>query len=175
RLPGSLTKEEFEADPYAPAKTENEFDFRRMTKKGRLGLKYITEFGNSYNNELEITTYGTIKYFERLSRNYRIMNRYGLGASMRWVNRSEFFGLHNEFSLGGDLLYQTGPIEWYFNIGGTRENLYDVTDETIGNSGAFFLNTTDIIRNKFSVLISGRYDKVYFDQKNRLNESLNDI
>jgi len=174
RLPGSLTREEFDANPYAPAKTEKDFDFRRESKKGRLGLKYTTEFGSSYNNELELTAYGTIKYFERLSRNYRIMNRYGLGASARWTNRSEFFGLKNEFSLGGDLLYQTGPIEWYNNIGGTRENLYDVSDETIGNSGAFFLNTTELIRNKFSILISGRYDRVYFDQKNRINESMND-
>jgi len=175
RLPGSQTREEYEINPRAAAQREVDFDFRRISKKGRLGLRYTTAFGETYNNELEITSYGTIKYFERTQREYRIMTRYGLGASTRWVNRSVFFDLDNEFSLGGDFLYQTGPIEWYNNIGGQKENFYDITDETIGNIGVFFQNSTILIKNKLSLLLTGRFDKVVFDQKNQINQSLNDV
>jgi len=176
RLPGSLTREEYDTNPRAAAERERDFDFRRISKKGRLGLRYTTAFGSSYNNELEITTYGTIKYFERAQRDIRIMNRYGLGGSARWVNNSVFFGLENEFSLGGDLFYQTGPIESYVNIGGMRsDNLVGLTDETIGNTGVFFQNSTSLIKNKLSLLITGRFDKVVFNQKNQINQFQNDV
>ncbi|OGU77883.1 MAG: hypothetical protein A2V93_02705 [Ignavibacteria bacterium RBG_16_34_14] len=176
RLPGSLKKEEYEMNPRAAAKNETDFDYRRISKKGRLGLRYTTAFGETFNNELEVTSYGTIKYFERAQRDYRIFNRYGLGGSARWVNKSIFFGLDNEFSFGGDLFYQTGPIETYKNIGGQRsDNLDALTDETIGNVGIFFQNSTGLIKNILSLLITGRYDKVVFDQKNQINQYQNDV
>ncbi|MFN3695479.1 MAG: TonB-dependent receptor plug domain-containing protein, partial [Ignavibacterium sp.] len=114
RLPGSLKKQEYEADPFQAAQREKDFDFRRISKKGRVALRLNSRFGETLNNEIEITTYGTIKYFERTQRNYRIINRYGLGSSVRFTNKSLLFeNRENEFSLGGDLLYQTGPIEDY--------------------------------------------------------------
>ncbi|HSP88746.1 MAG TPA: TonB-dependent receptor, partial [Ignavibacteriaceae bacterium] len=176
RLPGSQTRLEYETNPIAAATRESNLDFRRVSKKGRLGLRYITPFGETLNNELEITSYGTIKYFERAQADIRIMNRYGLGGSLRWVNRSVLFDLDNEFSLGGDLFYQTGPIESYVNISGKRsDNLTDLTDETIGNTGVFIQNSTSLIRNKLSLLLTGRFDKVVFNQKNQLNQFQNDV
>lgn len=175
-LPGSQTKAEYEMNPRAAAPDESNFDFRRVSKKGRLGLRYSASFGETHNNEIEITSYGTIKYFERAQKDYRIMNRYGLGAGTRWINNSEFFGFTNEFSLGGDLFYQSGPIETYLNIAGQRsDNLTGLTDETIGNTGVFIQNSTGLIRNKLSLLITGRYDKVVFNQKNQINQFQNDI
>ncbi len=176
RLPGSQTKTEYEMNPRAAATRESNFDFRRVSKKGRLGLRYAIAFGETLNNELEVTSYGTIKYFERAQADFRVMNRYGLGTGVRWVNKSIFFGLDNEFSLGGDLFYQTGPIETYVNIGGQRsDNLIGLTDETIGNTGVFFQNSTGLIRNKLALLLTGRYDKVVFNQKNQINQFQNDI
>lgn len=176
RLPGSLTKAEFEANPFQAAKREVDFDFRRITKKGRVGLKYTTKFGENKNNEIELTTYGTIKYFERTQRTYRIMNRYGLGGSFRFINNTNFFNRDNEFSIGGDLLYQTGPVEEYQNIGGRKSDQnIGITDETIGNSGFFILNNFELYNKQLYLMLSGRYDNVYFDQKNQLLESQNDI
>ncbi len=176
RLPGSLTKAEFEQDHLQSAPQELARDTRRITKKGRIGLRYSSKFGSNFNNEIEITTYGTIKYFERIARTYRVFNRYGLGGSAKYVNKSFFFDRQNEFSVGGDLLYQTGPIEEYRSIGGKKDDQnIGITDETIGNSGFYLLNIFDIIPNKASFLFSGRYDNVYFDQKNQLLESQNDI
>ncbi|MFO7525972.1 MAG: TonB-dependent receptor [Ignavibacteriaceae bacterium] len=174
RLPGSLTKEEFEENHLQAAQRELDFDFRRITKKGRIAIRYLTKFGKNLNNEIEITPYGTIKYFERTGRTYRIMNRYGLGSTIRFLNKSTFFGRQNEFAVGGDTLYQTGPIEEYRNVGGRKDDVnIGITDETIGNSGIYILNNFEILKNKMSLMLSGRYDNVYFYQKDQLLESRN--
>jgi len=177
RLPGSLTKKEMDKDPFQAAKREVDFDFRRISKKGRVGVRLNSKFGETLNNEVEITTYGTIKYFERTQRNYRIINRYGLGASGRFTNKSIFFeNRENEFTIGGDYLYQTGPIENYNNIAGKKGDvLNNLTDETIGNSGFFIQNNFEILKKKLFILLSGRYDNVYFDQKDQLLAIRNDI
>lgn len=177
RLPGSLTKKEMDANPFQAAKREVDFDFRRISKKGRIGVRLNSKFGESLNNEVEITTYGTIKYFERTQRNYRIINRYGLGASGRFTNKSVLFGnLENEFTIGGDYFYQTGPIEDYNNIAGKKGDLLNnLTDETIGNSGIFIQDNIEILKRKLFLLVSGRYDNVYFDQKDQLLAIRNDI
>lgn len=175
RLPGSLTREEYRQNPLQAAQREIDFDFRRVSKKGRVGLRFRTFFDHARNNQLEITAYGTIKYFERTSRVYRIINRFGLGASFRFVNRGHIFGRRNEFSVGGDLLHQTGPIEFYTNINGKKSDvLTGLTDETIGNRGIFFQNSLNLYRNKLDVLLTGRYDQVIFDQKNQLLAAQND-
>lgn len=177
RLPGSLKKSEYDADPFQAAQREKDFDYRRISKKGRVGLRLNSKFGENLNNEVEITTYGTIKYFERTQRNYRIINRYGLGGSARFTNKSILFdNRENEFSVGGDLLYQTGPIEDYNNINGKKGDLLNsLTDETIGNSGVFIQNMFELYGKKLYLLLSGRYDNVYFDQKDQLLASRNDI
>lgn len=177
RLPGSLKKSEYDADPFQAAQREKDFDYRRISKKGRVGLRLNSKFGETLNNEVEITTYGTIKYFERTQRNYRIINRYGLGGSARFTKKSILFdNRENEFSVGGDFLYQTGPIEDYNNINGKKGDLLNsLTDETIGNSGVFIQNMFELYGKKLYLLLSGRYDNVYFDQKDQLLASRNDI
>ena len=89
KLPGSLTKEEFEEDPFQPDQRQVDRDSKRLSTKGRLGVRFNTKFGSSLNNEIEITAYGTIKYFHRPSRTYKIINRNGLGLTTRYVNRTD--------------------------------------------------------------------------------------
>lgn len=176
RLPGSLTKSEFDMNPLQAAKTEVDYDYRRVTKKGRLGLRFNTFFGESNNNEVEVTAYGTIKYFERTTKSYRIINRYGLGGSLKYVNKSEIVGRLNEFSFGGDFLYQTGPIEEYKNINGKKGDvMIAMNDETIGNTGFFLSNSFEILHNRVYLLLTGRYDKVVLDNKNQILEAQNDV
>ncbi|MEL6823872.1 MAG: TonB-dependent receptor, partial [Calditrichota bacterium] len=145
-------------------------DTRRVSNKGRLGLRLDTYLDKDRKHHLELTGYGTIKYFERASGVFRIINRYGLGASGRYILNYDAYGRNHEFSVGGDLLYQTGPIEYYNNIGGMRgENLSQILVKTIGNSGAYFLNTFNLMPNKVDLLFTGRYETVYYDQKNQLS------
>lgn len=174
RLPGSLTKDEFEKDPYQAAQREINRDSKRITTKGRLGLKFNTKFGKNNNQEIEILPYGTIKYFHRTAAEYRIMNRYGLGSSYRYINRHTIAALDNEFSIGGDFLYQTGPIEYYDNIGGKKGDLLSaLTDETIGNNGFYFSDFLELYDNRFYLLLTGRYDNVYYETVDELLESRN--
>ena len=169
KLPGSLTKEEFDEDPYQAAQRELDRDSKRITTKGRLGLKFNTKFGKNNNQEIEIVPYGTIKYFHRTAATYRIMNRYGVGSSFRYINRHTFGGLDNEFSIGGDLLYQAGPVEDYDNIGGQKgDQLLFLTDEIQGNSGIYFSDFLELYGKRFYLLLTGRYDNVYFENKDML-------
>jgi iron complex outermembrane receptor protein len=166
KLPGSLTRAEFDADPFQAAQREVDFDFRRVTKKGRVGLRWNKSIGS---NELELTAYGTMKYFERTSNLYRIINRNGIGASARFVNYSLIAGLENEFSAGGDLLYQTGPVEIYNNINGRKGDLLlSLVDESISNNGLYYSNTLTLVKNKLDLLLTGRYDRVLFNQIDQL-------
>ncbi|MCX8009798.1 MAG: TonB-dependent receptor, partial [Ignavibacteria bacterium] len=176
KLPGSLTKEEFEKDPMQADTTEVGYDTKRISKKGRVGLRFISYLDEEKNNEIEITSYGTIKYFERTAKDYRIINRYGLGASGRFLNKSTIFDRLNEFAIGGDLFYQTGPIETYKNYSGTKgDQNTAITDETIINTGFFISNSFEILPKRLSFLLTGRLDKVLFDNVNMINESQNAV
>ncbi len=163
KLPGSLTKEEFGQDPYQASQREVDRDTKRITTKGRLGLRFKTDFGKEKQHGIEITGYGTIKYFHRTSAQYRIINRYGLGSSFRYINRHHIANLSNELSVGGDLLYQTGPVEYYPNIGGSKgEPLQDLFDETIGNTGFYLSDFLELYDKKLYLLLTGRYDNVLY-------------
>lgn len=171
RLPGSLTKAQFDMDPFQSNPRDISRDTKRITKKGRLGLQYNTYLDEEKHHQLELTSYGTIKYFERTAATYRVMNRTGIGASARYVLNTRLFGLGYEFSVGGDLLYQAGPVEEYDNINGKKgDNLSSLTDEIIENVGGYFQHSLNLIDQHLDLLFTGRYDKVVFDTRNQLLE-----
>ena len=164
-LPGSLTKSDYKADPFQA----NQREVNRYSEKGRLGLRFDIALDANRKNELELTGYGTIKYFERVSSNFRVINRYGLGASGRFVHRNGWFNRKNELSFGFDLLNQTGPVEAYNNIGGRKgDNLSSLTDDTIANVGFFMQYHLNLIHNRLDLLVTSRYDKVVFDVRDQL-------
>jgi len=110
-----------------------------------------------------------MKYFERTSRIFRIINRNGLGLSLRYVRKNNFFNRENEFSLGGDWQYQAGPIEYYENLNGQKsDSLEQLINKTSANRGFFFQNSIDIYRQRFYLMLTGRYDWVVFRWKNQL-------
>lgn len=163
KLPGSLTKAQFDQDAFQANNRDVARDAKRVTTKGRLGVQFTSRFGTDNSDEVDLTTYATMKYFERTARTYRVMNRNGLGASGRFVHHHSLFGLGNEISIGGDLFYQTGPVEEYDNINGKKGEPVDgLTNERIGNAGAYFQNSLTLVDEKLDFLLTGRYDKVVF-------------
>lgn len=161
KLPGSLTREEFEQDPWQANPKSVGRDEKRITTKGRIGIRYNATFGSRLNHDIEITTYGAIKYFERTSKDYRIINRYGLGLSGRYIFRASFGSVHNEFSIGGDLYAQPARTEYYDNINGQRgDQMNQLTSENIGNKGLYFSNNLEVLPDKMFILLTGRYDNV---------------
>ncbi|MCH8033084.1 MAG: TonB-dependent receptor [Bacteroidetes bacterium] len=164
KLPGSLTKEEFEEDPFQPDQRQVDRDSKRISTKGRLGVRFNTKFGSSLNNEIEITTYGTMKFFHRPSRTYKIINRNGLGLTTRYSNRTDILGKQNEFSIGADIFLQPARIEFYDNINGQKgDQLLQLLDEGINNTGFYISNNFELLKDRMFVLLSGRYDYVSYN------------
>lgn len=175
KLPGSLTWDEFKQDPFQADQREVNRDKKRISTKGRLGVRFNTRFGTNLNNVFEVTAYGTIKDFERPSRTYKIINRYGLGLTVRFINYSQLFGLQNEFSVGSDIFIQPARIEFYDNINGNKgDQLLQLLDEDINNAGFYLSDNIEIIENKFSALLTGRYDNVVYDLIEETLPSRND-
>lgn len=172
-LPGSLTKEEFEKDPYQADQRAIDRDQKRISTKGRLGIRFTSDFGKNLNNQIEITGYGTIKYFERTSKEYRIINRYGIGLTARYTHESKIGRSRNEFSAGGDLLLQPARTEFYRNLSGTKDDLlYRLLGEKISNTGFYFSDNFEIIKEKMFVLLTGRYDEIVYDVRNEIAQYL---
>jgi iron complex outermembrane recepter protein len=174
RLPGALTLAQYnENDTIANSRSLSR-DEKRDSRKGRVGVTLLTsvEKGNM-KHSFEATGYGTVKIFDRVARTYRLFTRYGIGGTFRYVNRLTFGKgkdkRTNEFTIGTDLFYQDGPIREYNNLGGKKgDDLQGISDEIISNVGAYALNQIDILPNRLSLLISGRYDKVVYDFKDEL-------
>jgi iron complex outermembrane receptor protein len=165
KLPGSLTKAEFEADPWQASPKSISRDEKRITTKGRVGIRYDATFGGKLNNEIEITAYGTIKFFDRTAKDYRIINRYGLGLSGRYIHKSLIGKRHNEFSVGGDIFSQPARIEYYENINGEKgDQIIQLESENIVNKGFYISDNFEIIKEKMFVLFTGRYDNIKYDQ-----------
>ncbi|MGE5424391.1 MAG: TonB-dependent receptor family protein [Syntrophothermus sp.] len=164
-LPGSLTKAEFLKDPWQADPKSVSRDEKRITTKGRLGIRYDKEFGKKKNNEIEVTAFGSIKYFERTSKEYRIINRYVFGFSPRYVNKSVFWGHHCEFSIGADLYSQPARTEYYANIGGQKgDAINQLVSDNITNMGIYFSENFEILKNHLFLLFTSRYDYVKFTQ-----------
>lgn len=167
KLPGSLTLAQYTTNDTMANPRDISRDSKRITKKGRLGITYNINFGKEDNNLIEVTGYGTIKDLERTAATYRIFNRYGLGSSFRYVNRLKVIDRLNEFSIGGDVYYQTGPVSEFDNLGGQKGDLLqNLNNETISNVGFYFTDNFPIITNRLLFLITGRYDRVNISSQN---------
>jgi iron complex outermembrane receptor protein len=175
RLPGSLTKEEFDADPWQADQRSIDRDEKRITTKGRIGIRFNTKFGRSLNNELEITAYGTNKYFERTAKDYRIINRDANGFSARYTNLAKIGDRTNEFSIGTDIYTQPARIENYENINGMKgDQILQLQAEKINNIGFYFTENFEILKHRLFVLLTGRYDHILYDLTEETLPSRND-
>ncbi|QQS35358.1 MAG: TonB-dependent receptor [Ignavibacteriales bacterium] len=160
RLPGPLTKTEYETDPFMSNPLATALDFRRMTKKGRLAVKYSTGFGDVDENELEITAYGGIKELTKTDNELFVLStRYSLGTLIRYANRGHIADLKNTFTAGMDYAFQSGPINAFENTSGVRGvSVQNSFDASVSNVGFYFLDHLDLIENKLGLFLSSRYD-----------------
>ncbi len=159
RLPGPLTKAEYERDPYMASPLAISQDFRRITKKGRLAVKYLTGFGGIDENELEIAAYGGIKELTKADNEYYTLStRYSLGSLTRYTNRGHILNMKNTFTTGFDFAFQSGPVNSFENLAGNRGiTVENSNDASVSNVGFYFLNHLDLIDN-LGLFISSRYD-----------------
>ncbi len=165
KLPGALTLAEYNADPYQARQISVSQDLKRETQKGRLGIRYKKQFGKNDNQEFEATGFGAIKdYVVTSNLLYTFIDRYVLGSTIRYVNKSMIGSRENEFSTGLDYYYQTGPTSDYDNIGGVKGfSLVGQNTETLNNLGVYFSNQISIVRGKLDLLLTGRFDRIIYE------------
>lgn len=159
-LPGSLTKAEFESDPFAADPSAIAQNFRKITKKGRVASRYITNFGDKQQNELELTGLIGIKELTKVDNEYySIITRYTLGGIVRFSNRANIFNKKNILTVGMDYAFQTGPINQFDNISGNKGlAVLNEYNESLNNIGFYFMDHFTIVENKLDLFLSGRFD-----------------
>lgn len=163
KLPGSQTLEEYIANPNGTDATTSARDLKRVTMKGRIGITYNTRFGKNDMHTLEFTGYGTIKNLERTDSRYRIFSRSGLGASFKYINHCTIEKRNNEFTVGGDLFYQGGPMNYFDNVNGQKGDISKaILNEKLTNVGFYMLDQFSLIPGKMDFMFSGRYDRVTY-------------
>lgn len=167
RLPGSLTRDEYGADPFQAYNINISSDIRRLTYKGRIALRYRRLF---LDNEVEVTSFLGLKDIEFTTNTlYYLATKYKFGTTARFTNKTKLFKHENEFSTGVDYFYTNGPITSFSNIGGTKgDDLQTQNLEALTNLGFYFQNQFSIINDKMSLLFSGRYDILKFSNDNQL-------
>lgn len=168
RLPGSLTKEEFETDPFTADPIAVSQHFRRITKKGKIAGKFVTNFGEKEEFELELVGYGGIKELEKSEIEYITLNtRYSLGGHLRFTNKGKLLETKNLLTIGSDFGYQSGPVTQFENFSGQRGlSVLNQFNESLSNIGFYFLDHLYIIPSKLDLYISGRYDHNLFSRNN---------
>lgn len=169
KLPGSLTREEFDQDPSQAYFQAVSSDFKRISQKGRLAVTYRKLFGKNNIHDFEFTGFGTVRNLEFTTNVlYNIRQKYVLGTMARYIGTSPVLGRQNEFTAGVDYFYVTGPLNSYDNVAGQKgDQLQAQLDETQFNIGAYLQDQINIMKGKLYFLASGRYDKVGF-----INEDL---
>jgi iron complex outermembrane recepter protein len=162
RLPGPLTQEQIDTDPFQARDIAITKDFRNESKKGRLAVRFKTTFGTNYNNEIEVTGYGGIKDFMKTDdESYMVSTRNSIGSLLRFTNRSTLWKRNNVFTCGMDFAYQSGPRTFFDNVAGQRgPNVNDEFEDIQSNLGFYIENQFELLKNKSNILFSARYDRV---------------
>jgi iron complex outermembrane recepter protein len=162
RLPGPITKQQFDTDPLQAYDLAIAKDFRTESKKGRLAVRFKTIFGKTNNNEIELTGYGGIKDFMKTDdANYMISTRNSVGSLLRYTNRSTVWNRINVFTVGMDYAFQSGPRTIFDNIAGQRgPNVNDEFEDIQSNLGFYLENQFELIKGKSNVIFSTRFDRV---------------
>lgn len=160
RQPGSLTKEEFDKDPYAAAPLAVSQDNRRVNRKGRIAFKYRTGFGAPDEHGIEIMAYAAQKELQKIDNEYfSLSTRYSLGTLLSYTNRSTIINHKNVFTCGMEYANESGPVNQFENIGGNRGvSVENEFNQKVNNIGFYFLEHFNLIEEKFDLFLSSRYD-----------------
>ncbi len=166
KIPGSLTKSEFDNDPFQASPLALSFDFRKLTKKGRAAVRFKTVFGANDNNEIEITGYGGIKELEKADNNqYTISTHYSLGGLARLSMKSEIFRRRNILTVGMDYAVQSGPVNNFNNINGIRDiSVQNSYNEGLNNLGFYILDHFALMDKVLDLFVSSRFDRNVFSR-----------
>lgn len=168
--PGALTRAEFDEDPFQAYSTAVSKDFRRISHKGRLGIRYKTRFAED-KCEVQIMGYGSLKELERADNLViRLDTRYSLGSQLSFTYRSHVFsGRENNFTAGMDYAFLAGPVTEFENINGNRDiSVESEFHESLDNIGFYLVDRFEIFPDRLNLLLTGRFDRNAFRRDIRI-------
>jgi len=163
RIPGALTKAQYDADPSVADSLHVARDERRNNRLGRIGV--TADHRLDGHNSVIVTAFAQPKFLERSERGtFRNFTRYHVGGSAMYRHSSPVgTDAENSFSAGVDEAYQDGAILFYALSpeGGRALPLRDNKREGANNLGAFIQDELSL--GESWVLLAGlRYDDVSY-------------
>ena len=167
-IPGALTKPVYDSLPESANPVYLKNKERRNNRLAQISVTLNHNFDG--NNSITGQGFLTSKYLQRSERGtFRDFNRYFIGSSVYYQNKTQFGKVDNIVLLGFDQTLQDGAILFYnLDSNANRSNQLR-TDKKEGAStfGAFL--QYEIIWQKFSFLVGARYDVVNYSSQDFLN------
>jgi iron complex outermembrane receptor protein len=172
-VPGPLTQAQYDTDPTQANATYLSRRERRDNKLGRMAVAMEHNF--DANSSLSTLAFAQTKYLQRSERGtYRDFNRYHLGGNGVYRLKHAAGDNKGTFSLGADLAYQDGSIQFY-SLSATQERgttLSDNKREGANNVGIFAGEDLEI-GEKWLLSIGARYDAITYTYSSYITPSLN--
>lgn len=170
KLPGALTREEYDNDPFKAYATAVSSDFKRDVQKGRIAVRYNTVFGNKNENDIELTGYGKVYDLQSTTNTlYTYSEKNVFGTFLKYSNNSKLFSQKNRFSTGIDYAHAYGPVSSYTNINGNKgDDLQHQNSEGLTNFGVYIQDQFYLYKDKSAVFFAGRYDNMKYKNDNML-------
>jgi iron complex outermembrane recepter protein len=158
KLPGSLTKAEFEQDPYQADRRSVERDEKNSPSDANLNIGYKASFGKSLQQEVEVKVRTLRDFYESATREYRIVTCYGIGLDAEYSNKSPFLKRTNTVSAGIRLELKPERTEYYENLGGQKGDLIEqLTSESTGKAGGYITDTFGLVSDRLFLSLAGNY------------------
>jgi iron complex outermembrane receptor protein len=172
-VPGPLTQAQYDADPTQANATYLSRRERRDNKLGRMAIALDHRIGDA--SSFSSMVFVQPKYLQRSERNtYRDFNRYHLGGNGVWKARHDLGDNKATFSLGTDVAYQDGAIQFY-SLSATQERGTTLTDnkrEGANNFGVFAGEDIDI-GEKWLLALGARYDAITYTYSSNITPASN--
>ncbi len=175
RIPGPLTRTQYDSDPRQADSLYINRDERRFNRLGRIGVTLSHELGDGHT--VSASAFVNPKYLQRSERNtFRDFTRYHVGGNLLYQNSMALSEeVNNIFLVGTDEAYQDGAILFY-NLtpaGGRGSTLTDNKREGANNFGLFIQNEI-LLGDRWSVLVGARYDDITYYAQSFIKPWLND-
>jgi iron complex outermembrane receptor protein len=172
-VPGPLTQAQYDSDPTLANATYLARRERRDNKLGRMAIGLEHQFSDA--SSFSSLVFVQPKYLQRSERNtYRDFNRYHLGGNSVWKGRHSLGDSKATFSLGTDVAYQDGAIQFY-SLSATQGRGTTLTDnkrEGANNFGIFAGEDLEI-GEKWLLALGARYDAITYTYSSNITPSQN--
>ena len=163
KSPGSLTKTEFAATPFAADPRAVARDEKRAMRSSALEVGYQALFGRDRNQKFALKGAGNIDNLLKTTREFKIISRYILGAEGLYANTHALAGLKNTVTAGGSVGLQPERKEEYENFSGQKsDQLEQIETERMGSYSVYASDELQLFPDRSFLTLTARYDHITY-------------